>query len=115
MRAMVLPRFGGPGVFELRDIDAPNPQTNADFMRSLRRAHGRPWCPPTPAPLVRLGCFILRTEPVLALTGRRVLPKRFMEMGFDFRFPNLSDALANIIGDAGDQGSSVASSASSFA
>ena len=97
------------------NVATPNPQTNADFMRSLRRAHGRPWCPPTPAPLVRLGCFILRTEPVLALTGRRVLPKRFMEMGFDFRFPNLSDALANIIGDAGAQRSSVASSASSFA
>ena len=33
MRAMVLPRFGGPGVFELRDIDAPKPQTNEILVR----------------------------------------------------------------------------------
>ena len=79
------------------NVATPNPVTNAQFMRALRHAHGRPWSPPTPAPLVRLGCFVMRTEPVLALTGRRVLPKRLAEMGFAFRFPELADALTDIV------------------
>jgi len=80
------------------NVATPNPVSNAQFMRALRRAHGRPWSPPTPAPLVRLGCFVMRTEPVLALTGRRVLPKRLAEMGFAFRYPELAGALEDIVG-----------------
>jgi uncharacterized protein (TIGR01777 family) len=79
------------------NVATPNPVTNAQFMRALRRAHRRPWSPPTPAPLVRLGCFVMRTEPVLALTGRRVLPKRLAEMGFAFRFPELTAAMDDIV------------------
>ena len=82
---------------DIYNVASPNPVTNAQFMRSLRRAHSRPWSPPTPGPLVRLGCFVMRTEPVLALTGRRVLPKRLAEMGFGFRFPELAGALDDII------------------
>ncbi|MGB7157131.1 MAG: TIGR01777 family oxidoreductase [Tepidisphaeraceae bacterium] len=81
----------------LYNVATPNPMTNAEFMRALRRAHHRPWSPPTPAALVRIGCFLMRTEPVLALTGRRVLPKRLAEMGFAFRYPDLSAALADIV------------------
>jgi uncharacterized protein (TIGR01777 family) len=72
--------------------------TNAEFMRELRRVLHRPWSPPTPARLVRLGCAILRTEPVLALTGRRAMPRRLMEMGFVFQHPHLSQALDSIFG-----------------
>jgi uncharacterized protein (TIGR01777 family) len=75
----------------------PNPVTNADFMRSLRRAHHRPWSPPTPAWAVHVGSFFLRTEPVLALTGRRCVPRRFLDAGFQFQFPDLDAALADII------------------
>jgi uncharacterized protein (TIGR01777 family) len=85
----------------LYNVATPNPVTNAAFMRELRHAHGRPWCPPTPAPLVRLGCLILRTEPVLALTGRRVLPRRLTDAGFRFCFPDLPAALADIVNPAG--------------
>lgn len=75
------------------NLATPRPETNADFMRELRRALHRPWVPPTPALFVKLGCFLMRTEPVLALTGRRVMPKRLLERGFEFRFPSLPDAL----------------------
>jgi len=33
----------------------PNPVTNAEFMRELRRALHRPWSPPVPAWAVRIG------------------------------------------------------------
>jgi uncharacterized protein (TIGR01777 family) len=81
----------------LYNVATPNPVTNGQFMRELRRAHGRPWCPPTPAPLVRLGCLLMHTEPVLALTGRRVQPRRLVEMGFALRFPELRGALDDIL------------------
>ncbi|TFV48536.1 NAD-dependent epimerase/dehydratase family protein [Blastococcus sp. TF02A_35] len=54
---------------------SPNPVTNADLMAALRRALHRPAAPPTPAPLVRIGAVLLRTDPALALTGRRVVSR----------------------------------------
>jgi uncharacterized protein len=81
------------GVF---NVTGPNPVTNAVFMRELRRALHRPWSPPVPAWATRIGAFFLRTEPSLALTGRRCRPKRFLENGFRFEFPELRGALADL-------------------
>jgi uncharacterized protein (TIGR01777 family) len=75
---------------------SPEPVTNREFMAGLRRALGRPWSPPVPAWAVRLGCLVLGTEPVLALTGRRGDPRRLEEAGFTFRFPSLRAALADL-------------------
>ncbi len=74
----------------------PKPVTNAEFMRELRRALHRPWSPPAPAFAVKLGAGLLGMEPSLALAGCRVLPKRFMEAGFQFQFPELAMALKEI-------------------
>ncbi|HEY8669060.1 MAG TPA: TIGR01777 family oxidoreductase [Tepidisphaeraceae bacterium] len=76
----------------------PAAVTNADFMRELRRALSRPWSPPVPALMVRLGCFVMRTEPVLALTGRRAVPKRLLGHGFLFRHSDLREALEELYG-----------------
>jgi uncharacterized protein (TIGR01777 family) len=81
------------GVF---NVTGPNPVTNAMFMRELRRVLHRPWSPPVPAWATRIGAFFLRTEPSLALTGRRCRPKRFLENGFRFEFPELRGALADL-------------------
>ena len=81
------------GVF---NVTGPNPVTNAEFMRELRRALHRPWSPPVPAWATRIGAFFMRTEPSLALTGRRCRPKRFLENGFHFEFPELRGALADL-------------------
>ena len=76
----------------------PNPVTNREFMRELRRALHRPWSPPAPEWAVKLGSRLMRTEPSLALTGCRVAPKRFLEAGFNFQFPDLPGALKNLFG-----------------
>jgi NAD dependent epimerase/dehydratase family enzyme len=39
---------------------APNPATNAEFMRALRHNFYRPWCPPVPAWAVKLGSRLTR-------------------------------------------------------
>ena len=79
------------------NVATPNPVTNAEFMRTLRRVHRRPWSPPVPAWLARVGCFVLRTEPVLALTGRRASVKPLEDGGFPFAHPHLEGALEHAI------------------
>jgi uncharacterized protein (TIGR01777 family) len=75
---------------------APEPVMNAEFMRQLRRALHRPWSPPVPAPFAKAGAWIMGTDGDLALTSCRCVPRRFLEHGFDFQFPSLRDALANL-------------------
>lgn len=81
------------GVF---NATSPEPVTNAELMTGLRKALHRPWSPPAPAWAVHLGAFFMRTEPMLALTGRRCTPKRFLETHFVFRFPQFETALSHI-------------------
>jgi uncharacterized protein len=52
--------------------------------------------PPTPQALVRLGAVVLRTDPALALTGRRAMPARLVDAGFNFRHPDIDEALADL-------------------
>lgn len=75
---------------------APNPVTNAKFMRELRRALRRPWSPPVPAFAAKVGAWTIGTDATLALTGQRCMPKNFLECGFKFEFPELRPALAEI-------------------
>lgn len=77
-------------------VTAPHPVRNEEFMSELRKAVRRPWSPPVPAPLVRIGCRLLSTDPELALLGRRCVPTRLMKEGFKFRFPTLRDSLAEL-------------------
>ncbi|HEY2953435.1 MAG TPA: TIGR01777 family oxidoreductase [Verrucomicrobiae bacterium] len=74
----------------------PNPATNAEFMRELRQVLKRPWSPPAPVWAVKMGCRLMSTEASLALTGRRCVPRKFVENGFVFKFPELKPALADI-------------------
>jgi uncharacterized protein (TIGR01777 family) len=75
---------------------APHPVTNAQFMRQLRRALHRPWSPPAPAWAVRLASIPMGTDPDLALSGRRCIPKRLMEQNFAFQFTDLAKALKDL-------------------
>lgn len=81
----------------LYNVATSHPLTNAQFMRELRRACHRPWSPPVPAWAVRIGCFFLRTEPILALTGRRVDSRRLREAGFTFEHEDLPHVLASLL------------------
>ena len=75
---------------------SPTPVTNSDFMRELRRALHRPWCPAVPAPLARAGAWLMGTNGDLALTSCRCVPRRFLDHGFDFQFPQLRNAFAEL-------------------
>jgi uncharacterized protein (TIGR01777 family) len=75
---------------------APHPVTNRVLMSELRRVLQRPWSPPAPEWAVKIGSWLLRTEASLALTGRRCQPRRLLEHGFEFQFPELRPALENL-------------------
>lgn len=76
---------------------SPHPVRNAELMAALRRTLHRPPAPPTPAALVRLGAVLLRTDPALALTGRRCVPARLLDAGFTFAHPELGPALNDLV------------------
>jgi hypothetical protein len=78
---------------------APNPVSNAEFMRALRRALRMPIGLPAARWMVRIGApLIMRTDPELALCGRYCVSKRLPEEGFEFAFPEVTSALQNIYG-----------------
>lgn len=85
-------------------VTSPNPVRNAHLMAALRKVLHRPWAPPTPRPLVRIGAAVLRTDPALALTGRRCVPARLLDAGFTFEYPDLEPALGNLLGGERERG-----------
>jgi uncharacterized protein len=92
-RALVEPKMTGAYI-----ASSPNPASNCEFMRALRRAMGMPIGLPAFAWMVRLGApLLMRTDPELALHGRYVMPQRMIDDGFRFQFPDLSGALADLL------------------
>jgi hypothetical protein len=80
---------------------APNPVSQRDFMREMRRAVGMPVGLPAFGWMVRMAApLLLRTDPELALYGRYLVSRRLREMQFEFRFPELRDALADLLARA---------------
>jgi len=76
---------------------APHPVSQSIFMREIRKAMGMPIGLPAFAWMVRLGArFLMRTDPELALYGRYLISARLRDEGFDFQFPELSGALADL-------------------
>ncbi len=77
---------------------SPNPVSQVEFMRILRRALRIPIGLPTFAWMVRLGApLLMRSDPELALYGRYVVPRRLCAEGFEFRWPQLDQALADLL------------------
>ena len=77
-------------------VTAPNPIQNRDMMRELRSALHRPWSPPTPKPLVHVGALLMGSDPALALTGRRCVPRRLLDVGFAYEHPTFAEAVADL-------------------
>jgi uncharacterized protein (TIGR01777 family) len=73
---------------------APEGATNRQFCGALGDVLRRPCWLPVPAPLLRLAFGEMAS---LILTGRHVVPARLADLGFSFRFPQLSAALKDIL------------------
>jgi uncharacterized protein (TIGR01777 family) len=73
---------------------APQPQTNRQFSRALGRALGRPSFFWTPAFMLRL---MMGEVASVVTTGQRVLPKKALALGYQFKFPEVDAALRDVL------------------
>jgi uncharacterized protein (TIGR01777 family) len=78
------------------NVGSPNPVSNAAFMRELRRAWGMLVGLPHFKPLLEVAAFAMRTETELILKSRRVVPRRLLERGFAFHFPDWPEAARDL-------------------
>jgi len=74
----------------------PNAVRNADLMRAMRAAFARPWSPPVPEWALALGSKLGAPDPSILLYSARATPKVAMDGGFEFEFPTIEDALADL-------------------
>jgi uncharacterized protein len=79
----------------LMNVTSPVACRQIDFVRSMARVLRRPARFPAPAWLVRL---FLGEQSVLLLGSRRVAPARAIELGYQFEFPTIDNAIDNVLG-----------------
>lgn len=79
------------------NLSSPQPLPNRDFMAGLRRAYGTRIGLPATNWMLEVGALVLRTETELVLKSRRVVPRRLLEAGFEFGFPEWSRAAADLV------------------
>lgn len=89
--------IAGDDISGIIHVCSPKPITNRALMTALRKALHRPWMPPTPTVMIKLGAWLLfKTDPALALTGRRAVPKVLNDAGFEFQFSDIDQALRDL-------------------
>jgi uncharacterized protein (TIGR01777 family) len=82
-------RWSGP-----INATAPEPVTNRDFSRALGRALGRPSVLPVPGAALRL---LYGEMAEIVTTGARVVPAKPLVLGYEFRHPELAEALRSAV------------------
>jgi uncharacterized protein (TIGR01777 family) len=76
---------------------SPNPVRIADYAKALGRAVHRPTVLPTPtAALYAIVGREMARE--MLLGGQRVRPARLQASGYEFRHPDIDEALADVVG-----------------
>jgi len=73
------------------NITSPNPVAQAEFAQTLAKIMHRPLFLRIPAFVIHL--LFGEMGECLLLKGQRVVPSRLVESGYDFRYPDLMDAL----------------------
>jgi uncharacterized protein (TIGR01777 family) len=76
------------------NLTAPNPVDNAELSRGLGKALHRPAVLPVPGFAIGLLYGEMGT---IVTAGQRVLPRRLLELGFEFRQPAIEPALRDVL------------------
>jgi uncharacterized protein (TIGR01777 family) len=77
------------------NVTAPEPVTNKELSKTLGRVLHRPAFAPVPALAVKALYGEMAT---IVTTGQRAVPGRLMELGYEFRQPDLETALRSATG-----------------
>lgn len=78
------------------NVTVPSPIPNHQLMKAMRTAVGMPFGLPLPKWLLEIGAILIGTETELILKSRRVIPKRLIESGYQFRFTDIESALKDL-------------------
>ena len=76
------------------NLTAPNPVKNKDFVKLIGKVMGRPVWMKYPSFLLRI---MLGEMATTLVNGQKVLPKRLLSEGFQFKFPTLIEALNDLL------------------
>ena len=76
------------------NLCSPQPVRNADLGKAIGKVLHRPSFVPAPGFMIKL---ILGEFGSVLLKGQRVIPRRLLDTGFKFRYPNIEEALRSII------------------
>ena len=76
------------------NMTAPNPVTNREYTKALADAVHRPALFPAPTPALRIAIGEFARSVV---GGQRVVPKRLLDAGFEFAYPEVGPALRALI------------------
>ncbi len=82
------------------NFSAPNPVTNRELSKTLGRVLNRPSFFRVPGFLLRLAAGEFGE---MLLNGQRVYPKKLVEQGFKFKYPELEAAIRSLIGNDRNQ------------
>jgi uncharacterized protein (TIGR01777 family) len=82
-------RWSGPV-----NAGTPTPVTNAEFSKALGRALHRPAFAPVPAFALRV---LYGDMAQIVTEGRRAVPKRALELGYEYAHPDLDEALRSAL------------------
>jgi len=77
------------------NITAPNPATNGELAKLIGKVMGRPSFIPVPGFAMRLAFGEVAD---VVLKGQRAVPKRLLDLGFEFQFPAAEAALKDLLG-----------------
>jgi len=92
---LILWALDNPQVRDPVNACAPTPATNREVMQALGRALGRPAVLPVP----RRALVAMRGEELTGqiLASIRVLPRRALDLGYEFRFAEVEPALRDLL------------------
>ncbi len=82
------------GIF---NCTAPFPIKNKELMDAMLKAYRIPIGLPSPGWLLEIGAVLIGTETELILKSRWVVPDRLLKLGFQFKYPDISSAINNIV------------------
>lgn len=77
------------------NLAAPEPATMHGFCKALGRAVGRPSWAPVPGFVLQI---VLGEMSTMLLGGQKIIPKKLLEAGYKFQFPQLDMALRQVVG-----------------
>jgi uncharacterized protein len=76
------------------NLTSPNPVTNHEFSKTLAKVLHKPYYFHVPSFVIRL--FLGRMGDELLVCGLKVVPKKLIADGFEFKFKEIDEALKNI-------------------